>query len=97
MKLKSAWLVLMLSLGLVACVKKWDGDPQLVNKLALDMSEEEVKRILGEPSGENKLEVMGIVTKTWIYNGKQQIGLVVQDGKLVSAQLDGKIILGDSH
>jgi hypothetical protein len=28
-----------------------------------------------------------------VYNGSQQVGLVVQDGKLVSAQLDGKMIM----
>ena len=92
MKWKIACLVLLLSLGLVACAKKWDGDPQLVHKLAVNMPEAEVKKLMGEPSLVNKMEVMGIVTETWVYNGKQQVGLVVQDGKLMSAQLDGKMI-----
>ena len=56
------------------------------------MTGAEVRKLLGEPSGVSKLEVMGIVTETWIYNGSQQIGLVVQDGKLMSAQLDGKLL-----
>ena len=52
-----------------------------------------MKKLMGEPSLVNKMEVMGIVTETWVYNGSQQVGLVVQDGKLVSAQLDGKMIM----
>ena len=93
-KLATGALLLAMALGLAACAKKWDGDPQLVNKLALEMSEAEVKKILGEPSGVHKMEVMGIVTETWVYNGKQQVGLVVQNGKLKSAQLDGKMVMG---
>ena len=92
MKLKIAFLALALSLGLVACAKEWKGDPQLVHKLAVNMPEAEVKKLMGEPSLVNKMEVMGIVTETWVYNGKQKVGLVVQDGKLMSAQLDGKMI-----
>ena len=90
--IKLALFAMLLALGLVACAKKWEGDPQLVHKLAVNMPEAEVKQILGEPSGVNRMEVMGIVTETWIYNGTQQIGLVVQDGKLMSAQLDGKLL-----
>ena len=92
MNIKVACLALLLALSLVACAKKWDGDPQLVHKLAVNMSDVDVKKVLGEPSDVTKLEVMGIVTETWLYNGSQQIGLVVQDGKLVSAQLDGKLL-----
>jgi len=97
MKLATSALLLTMAFGLAACVKKWDGDPQLVNKLTVNMAEAEVKKILGEPSGVNKMEVMGIVTETWVYNGKQQVGLVVQDGKLKSAQLDGKLIFQEEH
>ena len=93
MKLATGALLLVMALGLAGCVKHWDGDPQLVNKLAFDMTQAEVKKILGEPSAVKKMEVMGIVTETWVYNGKQQVGLVVQDGKLKSAQLDGKMVL----
>ena len=92
MKLKIAFLAVLLSLGLAACAKEWKGDPQLVHQLKLTMPEAEVKALMGEPSLVNRMEVMGIVTETWVYNGKQQVGLVVQDGKLVSAQLDGKMI-----
>jgi hypothetical protein len=93
MKLKVVCLAPMLALGLVGCAKKWAGDPQLVHKLAINMPEADVKKLMGEPSLVNKMEVMGIVTETWVYNGSQQVGLVVQDGKLVSAQLDGKMIM----
>ena len=92
MKIKVACLALLLALGLVACAKKWDGDPGLAHKLTVNMAEAEVKQILGEPTGTNRMEVMGIVTETWVYNGSKQIGLVIQDGKLKSAQLDGKLL-----
>ena len=92
MKIKVACLALLLALGLVACAKKWDGDPELANKLSVNMAEAEVRQILGEPTGTNRMEVMGIVTETWVYNGSRQIGLVIQDGKLKSAQLDGKLL-----
>ena len=92
MKLKLACLALLLAVGLVACAKEWPGDPQLVHQLKVNMGEAEVKALMGEPSLVQKMEVMGIVTETWLYNGKQQVGLVVQNGKLMSAQLDGKMI-----
>ena len=91
-KLAAGALLLATALCLAACAKKWDGDPQLVHKLAVNMTGAEVKKLLGEPSGVNKMEVMGIVTETWVYNGKQVVGLVVQDGKLKSAQLDGELV-----
>ena len=92
MMTRIAGLALLLALALPGCAKKWDGDPQLVGKLSVNMPEAEVKKILGEPTATNKMEVMGIVTETWVYNGSKQIGLVVQDGKLMSAQVDGKLL-----
>jgi hypothetical protein len=92
MKLKDACLAALLAVGLAACAKEWKGDPQLVQQLKVNMPEAEVKALMGEPSLVNRMEVMGVVTETWVYNGKQQVGLVVQDGKLKSAQLDGKMV-----
>ena len=89
MKLRFAFLSLLLALGLVACAGKpaWSGDPELARKLTLKMPEAEVRKLLGEPTDVLNMDLPGIKTSAWVYKGSKEIRLVIQDGKLMIAEL----------
>ncbi|WP_166208731.1 outer membrane protein assembly factor BamE [Cognatiluteimonas telluris] len=91
------WLVtLVLALAMVACSaggKPWTGDPQLVHKLQLKMSEAEVRDLLGEPSQTQDMDMLGVKQQMWNYNGSQRVMLLFQNGKLVNASLGGTTVL----
>lgn len=79
----------LLAAALAACSNgpEWSGDPQLARKLTMKMPEAEVRKLLGEPSTVRSMEVAGIKTDTWIYNSKEPVQLIVQDGKLIVAYI----------
>lgn len=95
MKLKIVLLPVLLALLLGACAQKkaWTGDPQLVYKLTMKMPEDDVRKILGEPSDTMELKLPGVKTVAWIYNGKEQVRVILQDGKLVGAEIGYKKVL----
>jgi hypothetical protein len=89
MKLKIVLLSLLFVLGLGACAGKasWTGNPELARKLTLKMPEADVRKLLGEPTDVLNMDLPGIKTSAWIYKGSKEVRLVVQDGKLVAAEL----------
>lgn len=96
MKLKS--FVSIAVLALAACSHKadWNGDPQLIYKLASKMPEAEVQKILGAPSSTFEMPGPGPVTKSWTYNGSQTLHLVIQNGKLIDAKIGNKTVVETS-
>ena len=88
-------LALVLATTIAACSggKSWSGDPQLVNRLQIKMSEEQVRSLLGEPSDITSMEVLGVKQDVWIYKGSEHVGVVFQDDKLVAATLAGRTVI----
>jgi hypothetical protein len=88
MKLK-AYLSVLLALGLVACAGKpaWSGDPELARKLTMKMPEARVRELMGEPTDVLNMDLPGVKTSAWIYKGSKDVRLVIQDGKLMIAEL----------
>lgn len=86
----------LMSLIMLACSaggNEWSGDPQLVHKLQFKMSETDVRGILGEPSEIDEQELLGQKMVTWQYHGKERVGVVFQNGKLVGTTLGFKTVL----
>ena len=94
MKLWHGMSVMVLALALAACGgKAWSGDPQLVHKLDIKMTEAQVRAVLGEPSDITSMEVSGLKQDVWIYNGSERVGVVFQNDKLVAATLAGRTVM----
>ena len=96
MKLKSWIAMFILIIGLAACSaggKQWAGDPQLVHKLQLKMSEADVRGILGEPSKITNMDMLGQKQDMWRYEGSERVTVLFQNGKLVNASLGRTTII----
>ena len=89
MRPKLASFALLVALGLVACAARpaWSGDPELARKLSLKMPEAEVRKLMGEPTDVLNMDLPGVKTSAWIYKGSKDVRLVIQDGKLMIAQV----------
>lgn len=90
MKFVHQIFALFLVVAISACSaggNKWEGDPQLVYKLELKMSEADVRNVMGEPSSITNADMLGQKQEIWIYNGSKRVSLVLQNGKLVNADL----------
>lgn len=96
MKLRILIAAVLMSLTMLACSaggNEWSGDPQLVYKLQLKMTEADVRGILGEPSEVEAQEMLGQQMVIWQYHGKERVGVVFQNGKLVGSNLGFKTVL----
>jgi hypothetical protein len=90
-------LALVLSLGLTACSKfsgngaTWHGDAALAHNVTAGMSQNDVKGLLGEPSGTQVMKIADQSLTTWYYLGEKDNVNIVFDtaGKVVTVGLNG--------
>ncbi len=102
MRLRSLLTILVLSLALVGCSKfagggeAWKGDPQKAHELTAGMSQEQVKKILGEPSRTQEMKVLDQSLTAWYYVGDKDNVNVVFDtgGKLNTVGVNGQVLFG---
>jgi hypothetical protein len=95
MSLRKLVVTLFLGMVLLGCSASadWNGDPQLVHKLQLKMTEADVKAVLGEPSEVSEQEIFGQQMIVWQYYGTERVGVVFQNGKLVATNLGVRSVL----
>ena len=94
MLIRKAALAAMLAVSLAACGGSGGGaaaavDPQLARKIAADMPEAELRKLLGEPRSVQALKVGDEhVSDTWYYGqGDAELMVVVVEGKVHAAYL----------
>lgn len=93
---KYVLLVLLAMSLLVACSPKgdWAGDPQKVHEVTADMSQDEVREILGEPTISQEVELVGVKMLVWEYNGpNDRVNIVFDGDKVMSTGLNGTEIV----
>ena len=92
MQIRMAALAAMLAVALAACGGGGAAaavDPQVAQKIAADMPEAELRKLLGEPRSIQALKVGDEhVSDTWYYGqGDAELMVVVVEGKVHSAYL----------
>jgi hypothetical protein len=104
MSLRKSMFVFVAALALAACSKfggtgaAWTGDPQKAHEITAGMTQDAVKRVLGEASNTQVMKIADQSLTTWYYVGEKGAVTVVFDtaGTVDAVGLDGKILVGDS-